>query len=176
MPVIRYKDISGPGAVFISTTVIDWVPVFSLETAAKAVCGQLDETSKRMDIAIIGYVVMPSHLHFLAGLKDVTLLSNFMKTFKSLSSRKILGLELSNYKNRFVRNGKSRFWMRRFDDLIIYSEKQLKIKLEYIHNNPVREGLTDNAIDWKYSSAADWLEGKKGMIDIVKDFSWLGLK
>ena len=66
--------------------------------------------------------------------------------------------------------------MRRFDDLIIYSEKQLRIKLEYIHNNPVRAGLTENALDWKYSSAVDWLSDKKGMIDIVKDYSWLNLK
>ncbi|UCE65688.1 MAG: transposase [Candidatus Zixiibacteriota bacterium] len=176
MPVIRFKNISGPAAVFITTTVIDWTPVFSLESAARVVCGQLNETSKRMNIAIIGYVVMPSHLHFVGGLKDVKRLSNFMKAFKSLSSRKILGLELRNYKNRFVRNGKNRFWMRRFDDLIIYSEKQLKIKLEYIHNNPVREGLTNNAINWKYSSAGDWLGGERGVIDIVKDYSWLDLK
>jgi REP element-mobilizing transposase RayT len=176
MPVIRYKDISGPAAVFLTTTVIDWTPVFSLETAASAVCAQLNETSKQMDVAIIGYVVMPSHLHLVSGLKDVKRLSYFMKTFKSLSSRKLLGLQLGNYKNRFVRNGKYRFWMRRFDDLIIYSEKQLRTKLEYIHNNPVRAGLTDNALDWKYSSAADWLSGKKGLIDIVKDFSWLDLK
>ena len=175
MPVNRYKNISGPAAVFITTTVVDWAPVFSLETAARAVCYQLNETSKRMDVAIVGYVVMPSHLHFLCGIKEVEQLSNFMKTFKSLSSRKILGLELGNYKSRFVRNGMNKFWMRRFDDLIIYSEKQLKIKLEYIHYNPVREGLTDSAINWEYSSAAYWLEGKKGIIDIVEDFSWLGL-
>jgi len=166
MPVIRYKNIYGPATVFITTTVIDWTPVFSLETAAKAVCDQLNETSKRMDVSIIGYVVMPSHMHFIAGLKDVKRLSNFMKTFKSLSSRKILGLELGIYKN----------WMRRFDDPIIYSEKQLKTKLEYIHNNPVKEGLTDNAIEWTYSSAGDWLGSEKGIVDVVKDYSWLGLE
>lgn len=176
MPVIRYKNISGPGAVFIAATVIDWTPVFSLETAAGAVCDQLNETSKRMDVSIIGYIVMPSHLHFIAGLKDVKQLSNFMKAFKSLSSRKILNLDVGEYKKTFVRNRRNKFWMRRFDDLIIYSEKQLKIKLEYIHNNPVKDGLTDNAIDWKYSSAGDWLGGEKGIIDIVRDFSWLGLR
>ena len=81
MPVIRHKDISGPAAVFLTTTVIDWTPVFYLETAARAVCAQLNETSKQMDVAIIGYVVMPSHLHLLGGLRDVKRLSNFMKTF-----------------------------------------------------------------------------------------------
>ncbi|MBL8823391.1 MAG: transposase [Planctomycetia bacterium] len=28
--------------------------------------------------------------------------------------------------------------------------------IEYIHNNPVRAGLVEKAIDWKYSSARDW--------------------
>jgi putative transposase len=38
-------------------------------------------------------------------------------------------------------------------------------KLNYIHNNPVKEGLVENAIDYMYSSARDYA-GKKGLIDL----------
>ena len=38
-------------------------------------------------------------------------------------------------------------------------------KLNYIHNNPVKEGLVDNAIDYVYSSARD-NSGKKGLINL----------
>jgi putative transposase len=30
--------------------------------------------------------------------------------------------------------------------------------IEYIHHNPVRRGLVERAVDWKWSSARDWLE------------------
>lgn len=37
-------------------------------------------------------------------------------------------------------------------------------KLNYIHNNPVKDGLVENAVDYLYSSARDYA-GKKGLIN-----------
>lgn len=47
--------------------------------------------------------------------------------------------------------------MHRFDDLVIVSQKQFGIKLNYIHENPVRKELVTNAVEWKWSSAKFWL-------------------
>jgi putative transposase len=60
--------------------------------------------------------------------------------------------------------------MPRFDDVIIYGRKQFRVKLNYIHGNPVKAGLVANAIDYKYSSAKDWLTDQKGPIDIDKNY------
>jgi hypothetical protein len=38
-------------------------------------------------------------------------------------------------------------------------------KVNYIHNNPVKEGLVDNAVDYVYSSARDYA-GKKGLVNL----------
>jgi len=57
--------------------------------------------------------------------------------------------------------------------LIAYSEKQLRIKMAYIHNNPVRAALVESADDWLYSSAVDWLTTGKGLIEIDQEFRWL---
>ena len=38
-------------------------------------------------------------------------------------------------------------------------------KLDYLHNNPVVEGIVDEPEDYVYSSARDYA-GKKGLIDI----------
>ena len=38
----------------------------------------------------------------------------------------------------------------------LYSSKVIKQKFDYIHNNPVEEGLVFNAIDWRYSSARNY--------------------
>lgn len=45
--------------------------------------------------------------------------------------------------------------------------------MEYIHNNPVKEGLVIKAGDWLYSSAKDWLTDSSGLIEIDKDYKWL---
>lgn len=60
-----------------------------------------------------------------------------------------------------------------FDDLVISSEKQFRIKLEYIHNNPVKAGLVTTAVDYPYSSAGNRVGEGKGLVEIDKDFGWL---
>ena len=38
----------------------------------------------------------------------------------------------------------------------LWSEKVIKQKIDYIHNNPVASGFVANPIDWKYSSARNY--------------------
>jgi len=175
MVINKRLEINGPALVFITTTVIDWIPIFNSKEFAMEILKQLDETAKYFKASIIGYVIMPSHIHFLLGLSDYGELSEFMKAFKGITSRKLKNSVIEWYGNKFTNDGKFQLWKRRFDDVIIYSEDQFKIKLDYIHNNPVREGLVSDPVDWTYSSASDWLSGKAGIIKIDKDYSWFNL-
>ena len=40
--------------------------------------------------------------------------------------------------------------------LSIFSEAMFMQKVSYIHNNPVRAGLVERAIDYRWSSARIW--------------------
>jgi len=172
--VIRKRlKIQGPALAFITITVKDWLPIFMLEPAADDIIEQFKETVHIFKISVMGYVLMPSHLHVLIGLPEIERLSKFVQSFKSLSSRRIKILELAKYHNRLYENGKFRLWKPRFDDVILKSEKQFNIKLEYLHNNPVKAGLVKKATNWRYSSAADWYDNRQGLIKINKDFRWL---
>lgn len=64
--------------------------------------------------------------------------------------------------------GNYRLWKDRFDYLMIITEKTLKIKIDYIHNNPVKAGLVENFTDWKYSSARNYYLGDNSVINIDK--------
>ena len=169
-------EITGSALVFITTTVTDWIPIFMNHNYAQVVTAQLEETMDYFNASIVGYIVMPSHIHILAGLKNYDSISQIVQTYKSITSRKLKSRILNEYPEAFLVNGQFQFWKRRFDDIVIYSEQQFKIKLEYIHNNPVKSGLVDESIKWKYSSAIDWLTDKKGLIKIDKDYSWLELE
>jgi len=173
MPVKRHPDITGAGLVFVTTTVTNWTPVFALRDAALATVLQLGETAAYFDVAVVGYVVMPTHFHGLLGFKELADLSEFMRSFKRLTAGRIRELDLGKFIPVLTSEGKFHLWKRRFDDLIVYSEKQFRTKLEYIHTNPVRAELTHHPEEWEFSSACDWSDAGNGLIPITKDYTWL---
>jgi len=156
---------------FVTTTVMGFKPIFSDHRLATETLRQLGETAGIFEAALVGYVLMPSHLHILVGLKDYNDVSTLMQSFKSLSARRIKqhleGLEKSL-------NDGFRLWRPRFDELIITSKEQFDIKLNYIHLNPVKAGLVSLAEDYPFSSASDWILDKPGLIVVDKNFAWLG--
>lgn len=160
--------------VFVTTTVRNWIPIFSEARYAVPVLDQFAESLDRNQVSICGYVLMPSHLHALLGVPRIEQLSEVMKAVKTLTSRQMKVLVDEDLRRSFSRNGEFVFWKRRFDDLVVWSEKQFAIKLEYIHNNPVKAGLVARAEDYPYSSARDWLLGEDGKILIDKAWSWQG--
>jgi len=172
MVIRRRLPIKGPALAFITTTVKDHLPIFTQQNTADALILQLKESFALSGDSLVGYVLMPSHIHLLMGMKKIENLSRFIQTFKSLSSRRIKRLNLGRFDNQLRGYAHFRLWRPRFDDVIIQSEKQFRVKLDYIHNNPVKAGLVSNAVDWKYSSASDWLANKPGLIRIDKRFTW----
>jgi len=173
MPVQRLKELTGPGLVFVTTTVIDWLPVFASPRIAELVARQLAQTAGQKGVSIVGYVVMPSHVHKLIGLHDIQSLSTFVQAFKSLTARRVREIGLSEYGRELFRSGRFQLWKRRFDDVIITSEEQFRIKLNYVHENPVKAGLSENAVDWPFSSARSWLLDESGAVPIDKAFTWI---
>ena len=96
-----------------------------------------------------------------------------MKSFKRMSTRRLIPLIDRGLALKINYAGSFRLWKPRFDDVIVYSEEQLKIKMDYIHHNPVKAGLVKTAADYNFSSAVDWLLGKEGYLAMDKDWSCL---
>jgi len=159
--------------VFVTTTVKDWTQVFKDEALAKVAIGQFREALQHYEASCVAYVLMPSHVHAVLGFKQYELVSKFMQSFKILSSKRLKLMLSPDLRSRFERDGKYTFWMPRYDELVITTEKQLRVKLDYIHNNPARAWLVQKPEDWLYSSADDWLRDKQGLVPIDKHFSYL---
>ena len=59
------------------------------------------------------------------------------------------------------------FWRHDNKPIELWSNKVIQQKINYLHNNPVEEGLVYKAEDYVYSSAIDY-SGQKGLIgDVV---------
>ena len=56
------------------------------------------------------------------------------------------------------------FWQHDNHSIELWSNKVIDEKINYIHQNPVEEGLVFRAQDYLYSSAADYA-GEKGILD-----------
>ncbi|MEA3488918.1 MAG: transposase [Candidatus Omnitrophota bacterium] len=100
----------------------------------------------------LGFVIMPNHLHWAFAIRGDGKLDNIMREFKGYTARKIK--KLSDIKQKI--------WQKGYYDHSLRDMKDFKIKLEYMHNNPVRKGIVDKAENYLYSTAN---ERYKGLID-----------
>ena len=71
---------------------------------------------------------------------------------------------ISSYNiRRWLEDGKARYleainpsdpyWQPKYYSFEIYSRAKIEEKLTYMHQNPVRAGLVERPVDWKWSSA-----------------------
>jgi len=131
----------------------------------------LGEVRDRYGFALVGYVVMPEHVHLLIGEPATGTPSTVMQVLKQRVSRRLR-------RRRKVRAGQlelgfeggeelpARFWQRRFFDFNVRSLKKRVEKLEYMHMNPVRRGLVAHPRDWSWSSFSSYSKMKLGLIRI----------
>ncbi len=61
---------------------------------------------------------------------------------------------------------KHKVWQDSYWDKNIFSERFLRQRLNYIHRNPVRAGLVENAEDYPYSSYRNYALGDHSLIEI----------
>ena len=54
---------------------------------------------------------------------------------------------------------RGRVWQRRFYDHVVRDETDVRTKLVYLHNNPVRAGLVEDPVEYPWSSCRFWETG-----------------
>jgi len=116
----------------------------------------LDGVRHALVFHLLGYVLMPEHAHLLL-LTRVDTLPHILHQWKFKSA----------YAVQHLRHNSGSFWQRRYFDFICRRTRDVSLKLEYIHQNPVTRNLVTIAEDWKWSSAASYKQ--KGHSPIEPD-------
>ncbi len=166
---------------FITTTVIDWIDIFTRPQYKHIVLESLEYCQKHRGLEVYAWVLMPNHLHAIVSAKDETTVADIMRDFKKFTSKKIIEILKDDEKesrrewmlDRFRFVGKNdnkiknfRIWQDGYYPELIYSLDFYHQKLDYIHNNPVRQEFVIRQEDYLYSSAIDYA-GNKGLIDVI---------
>jgi REP-associated tyrosine transposase len=114
-----------------------------------------------------GFVIMPDHVHAILWFGETERLSPFMRVWKSRSSRQLKKFVLGQL-DRYAKtiDPKEPFWQPKYYPFNLYSQKKALQKLDYMHLNPVRAGLVEQAIDWLWSSARYYEQGKSVAVPI----------
>lgn len=165
-------------SIYFSTcTIVQWQCIFKEQKYFQIVIDSLKYCTENKGLYVLGYVIMPNHLHLLTSNTEDTNLSNIMRDFKHFTSTQI-ATELENNNERlflyvFIKAAKARkkkqnykIWQDEFRPEGIFSEKWFLQKLEYIHNNPVRKGFVTKPEEWKYNSARNWILDDESVVQI----------
>ena len=115
-----------------------------------------DETGFRL----IGYVVMPEHVHLLISEPERRSLALALQMLKQTVSQKLGG------------GSRTPFWQPRYYDFNVWSERKRVEKLRYPHRNPVKRGLVVAPEDWAWSSLRHYATGEDGPVEI--ESQWTG--
>lgn len=166
----NYKFHNKSGLYFVSFATVNWIDVFTRQIYFNILVDSVNYCRKEKGMELYCYCFMPNHIHFIfrSANEDP---SGLLRDFKKHTSKKVIEAIKNNLQESkkewllwmFERAGKKnasvskyQFWQHHNKPIELWSEKVIKQKIEYIHNNPVVSGFVTNPEDWKYSSARNF--------------------
>jgi len=115
----------------------------------------LERMRCRYEFQVVGYMVMPEHVHLLVSEPGRGALAVSIQALKLSVAR---------------RSAHSPFWQARYYDFNVFTEGKRAEKLDYMHWNPVRRGLVEKMEQWPWSSYRCYCAGEARRV--VVEAAW----
>jgi putative transposase len=166
---------------YLTTVVYDRLPIFARPSFVIPLLDSLNYYRYMQEFRLLGYVVMPDHVHLLIWPCGEASVPDFMRDYKEFTAKRIVrqaevegiqtwveafrqgGLETGRSKNKVWQDG---YW-----DKNVYTARTLRQKLYYVHRNPLRAGLVGTPEAYPYSSYRNYAFGEEWLIEV--DRGWL---
>ena len=129
----------------------------------------LEQVRRRYQFVVVGYVVMPEHIHLLVGEPQEKTPSTVMQALKLGFARRVIAEEHRQgvrHFSCFSRSGPQHIWQKRFYDFNVRTERKRIEKLRYMHRNPVKRGLVASPELWRWSSFRAYFLGEAGVVRV----------
>jgi len=177
----NYKFHNPEGIYFVSFAVVEWLDVFTRSEYKDIIIDSLHYCQKNKGMEIFAWCIMTNHVHLVFRSANGQKPELVLGDFKRFTSKAIVAAIKNNDResrkecllDHFFKAGvKSsnvkmyQFWRHDNKPIELWSNKVIDEKINYIHNNPVEDGLVSYPEDYAYSSARDY-RGDKGILDGV---------
>jgi putative transposase len=163
----RYRLKNEHAAHFITSTIVEWLPVFTTEACCDIVGRSLEHCRAHKALKIHGWVIVDNHFHAIVSGPDLSHTVADLRKFTAheiveqlrTEGREWLLNQLSYFCAAHKQASAHQIWQEGIHPQSITSDEMMLQKLEYLHNNPVKRGLVASPEHWRYSSAHEWLPG-----------------
>ena len=146
---------------FVTARTNHGVTLFRHPSLCREFLAALQGLHESQPFGLYAYALMPEHVHLIVQSEDGRI-SDLMGRIKSVSARRILARLREGGKRSLLeklekpKTGKRRhsyqIWQQGFHTIELWSEWMIQQKLDYLHANPLQEGLVQSARDYPWSS------------------------
>jgi len=143
---------------FITFSCYRRLPLLKSARARDIFVRELAKLREELGFRLIGYVVMPEHVHLLMSKPQHGTPSTVLQKLKLRVARKMRKgrrrTPVGQMHLPFEERGEPlrAFWQARFYDFNVYSARKRIEKLDYMHANPMNRKLVKHPKDWPWSS------------------------
>jgi putative transposase len=177
----KYKVHDQDSPHFVTFAVESWVDVFTRQAYKDIMLDSLRFCQKEKGLIIYSWCLMTNHIHLIVGRTGTETVGSIIRDFKKYTSVHICRAIANNpfeSRKRWMlkiftdaassssKHQKYKFWEDEYHRVELYSNDVIDQKVDYVHENPVKEGVVDKPEDYLYSSARDY-SGMKGLLEIV---------
>jgi putative transposase len=178
----KYKIADQAAVYFVTFTVVRWLDVFIRREYKDIVIDSLRYCQKNKGLAIYSYCIMSSHVHLIIGSQYNLELQAIIRDMKKFTANRIIeAIENNSRESRreeflwfFEREGRTnchnqkyQFWQHSSHPIELDTEEKLYQRMDYIHYNPVKEGIVLSPEHYLYSSAMNYAGVKEWLIDVI---------
>lgn len=135
---------------FITAKTRNCKKIFSTNKKCGIFINVFEKSLKKFDFEAIGWVLNSDHCHILIMVSDGSILGKFVNNLHTNIARILNKLECSKGRQIWYQ-----YW-----DRCIRTNRDLYIRLNYIHHNPVKHGLALSMGDYHWSSYKRYLADK----------------
>jgi putative transposase len=168
-----YRIYDQEGLYFVTFTVHQWVDVFTRKAYSDILLESLRYCQSNKGLEIYAWVIMSNHIHLIIESKGFKL-SDVIRDLKKHTAKAIVAAIESNVEESRKRwllwllkkDGHIWFWEEGYHGEEIRTKEFFDIKVDYIHQNPVKAGIVEKEEEYMLSSCADFYGTRKGLLDL----------
>lgn len=176
----NYKIRDQTKLYFVTYSTVNWIDVLTRPLYRDIIVDSLRFCIENKGLEIYAWCIMTNHVHLILG-SSQDKIEHILRDHKRHTSKEIIKAVAANPQvsrkewilwmleragKRNPNNEVYQFWQQNNNPIELSSNEMMDQKLDYIHQNPAKEGFCWEPQEYKYSSAIDYCGGK-GLLPIL---------